>query len=65
MNEMSDIKISVINYLDMHVVVKNRQLQEVNNKELRAAFPEVDEFTLNSWKMEWEKARQAMLDLEL
>ena len=53
-----------INYLDMHTFVNNRQIEDYSGKELCNAFPEIDEFTLNSWKKEWKKARQAMLDLE-
>jgi len=53
-----------INYLDMHTFVNNRQIEDYSGKELCNAFPEIDEFTLNSWKKEWKKARQAMLDLK-
>jgi len=66
MNNMSHKKIAAINYLDMHVFVNNRQIVEgYSGKELCNAFPEIDEFTLNSWKKEWKKARQAMIDLKL
>lgn len=64
MNHMSHKKIAVINYLDMHTFVNNRQIEDYSGKELCNAFPEIDEFTLNSWKKEWKKARQAMLDLK-
>lgn len=64
MNDMNHKKIAVINYLDMHAFVNNRQIEDCRGKELCNAFPEIDEFTLNSWKKEWKKARQAMLDLK-
>ena len=61
----SYLKIAVINYLDMHVFVNKRQITDYSGKELCNAFPKIDEFTLNSWKKEWKKARQLMLDLKL
>lgn len=64
MNNMSHKKIAVINYLDMHAFVNNRQIEDYSRKELCNAFSEIDEFTLNLWTKEWEKARQAMLDLK-
>ena len=64
MNDMSHKKIAVINYLDIHAVVNDRQIEDYSSKELCNAFPEVDEFTLKSWKKEWKKAREAMLDLK-
>ncbi len=62
MNDMADEKFAVIDYLDIHAVVNDRKIEEYSIKELRATFPDIDEFTLNSWKKDWEKARQAMLD---
>ena len=64
MNDMSHKKSAVINYLDMHAVVNDRQIEDYSSKELCSAFPEIDEFTLNSWKKEWKKARVAMLVLK-
>ncbi len=62
MNDISNKKIAVINYLDIHAVVNDRQIEEYSSKELCSAFPDID--TLNSWKKEWKKAREAMLDLK-
>ena len=64
MNDIGNKKIAVINYLDIHAVVNDRQIEEYSSKELCSAFPDIDEFTLNSWKKEWKKAREAMLDLK-
>ena len=48
MNDRNHKKIAVINYLDMHIFVNNRQIEDYSGKELCSAFPEIDEFTLNS-----------------
>jgi len=60
MNNMSAKKIEVINYLDYHAVVNDRKIEEYSSKQLCSDFPDIDEFTLNSWKKEWKKARELM-----
>ena len=65
MNDMANKQIAVINYLDIHAVVNDGQIEEYSSKDLCNAFPDIDEFTLTSWKKDWKKARQAMLDLKL
>jgi hypothetical protein len=61
---MDDIKIKVINYLDMHVKINNnKQIEVFNISKLKEAFPEIDEFSLKTIESEWRKARQRMLNL--
>lgn len=61
---MDDIKIKVINYLDMHVKINNnKQIEVLNISKLKEAFPEIDEFSLKTIESEWRKARQRMLNL--
>lgn len=64
MNEKSQEKIQVINYLDKHVVIKNQKLEKCNAAILQKSFPNIDEFTLNSWEKEWRAARQSMIDMK-
>ena len=61
---MDDIKIRVVNYLDMHVKVNNnKQIEVFSISKLKEAFPEIDEFSLKTIELEWRKARQRMLNL--
>ena len=61
---MGDIKIRVINYLDMHVKINNnKQIEVFSISKLKEAFPEIDEFSLKTIESEWRKARQRMLNL--
>ena len=65
MKNMNQEKIQVINYLDKHVKIDNQQVEKYSNSTLQEAFPDVDEFTLNSWKKKWRAARQGMLDIKI
>ena len=61
---MDDIKIRVVNYLDMHVKINNnKQIEVFSISKLKEAFPEIDEFSLKTIESEWRKARQRMLNL--
>ena len=61
---MDDIKIRVVNYLDMHVKINNnKQIEVFSISNLKEAFPEIDEFSLKTIELEWRKARQRMLNL--
>ena len=57
-------KISVINYLDKNVVIKEKKLEKMSSKKLQKAFPETDELNFKLWKKEWRVARQAMVDMK-
>ena len=57
------MKIEVINYLDMHAKVNNKQMEAFGVSKLREAFPELDECLLKKIESEWRKARQRMLNL--
>ena len=43
---MDNMKIEMINYLDMHAKVNNKQIEAFSVIKLREAFPELDEFLL-------------------
>ena len=60
---MNDIKTEVINYLDMHADVNNKQIEVVSLGKLKEAFPGIDEFSLKMIESEWRKARQRMLNI--
>ena len=60
---MDDIKIKVIDYLDMRADVNNKQVEVFHLDKLKEAFPETDEFSLKTIESEWRKARQGMLNL--
>jgi hypothetical protein len=60
---MDDIKIEVINYLDMHVDINNNQIEVFSLGKLKEAFPGIDEFLLKTIESEWRKARQRMLNI--
>ena len=46
---MDDIKIRVVNYLDMHVKINNnKQIEVFSISKLKEAFPEIDEFSLKT-----------------
>jgi len=60
---MDNMKIEVINYLDMHAKVNIKQIEAFSVSKLREAFPELDEFVLKKIESEWRKARQRMLNL--
>ncbi len=60
---MDNMKIEVINYMDMHAKVNNKQIETFSVSKLREAFPELDEFLLKKIESEWRKARQRMLNL--
>ncbi len=61
---MDNMKIEVINYLDMHAKVNNKQMEPFGVSKLRKAFPELDEFLLKKIESEWRKERQRMLNLD-
>ena len=60
---MDDIKTEVINYLDMHADVNNKQIEVFSFGKLKEAFPGIDEFSLKMIESEWRKVRQRMLDI--
>ena len=43
---MDNMKIEVINYLDMHAKVNNKQMEAFSVSKLREVFPELDVFLL-------------------
>lgn len=47
---MSDIKIDVIDYLDIHAVVESERITPFGLENLKEIFPAVDEFTLQLWQ---------------
>jgi len=57
-------KIEVYNYLDMHAVINNSNIEVFSIKKLQKAFPEIDEFTLKDFEADRSKARQRMLNLK-
>ena len=57
-------KIEVYNYLDMHAVINNNIIEIFSIQKLQKAFPEIDEFKLKDFDVEWRTARQRMLDLK-
>jgi hypothetical protein len=59
---MDDIKIEVIDYLDMHADINNKQVEVFHLDKLKEAFPETDEFSLKTIESEWREARQRMLN---
>ncbi len=60
---MDNMKIEVINYLDMYAKVNNKQMEAFGVSKLREAFPELDIFLLKKIESERRKARQRMLNL--
>lgn len=65
MKTPDDIKIDVINYLDMHGDVDDiKQIGVFNIGILKTAFPGIDEIKLKKIESEWRKARQGMLDAD-
>jgi hypothetical protein len=60
---MDDIKIEVINYLDMHADVNNNQIEVFSLGKLKEAFSGIDKFSLKMIESEWRKARQRMLNI--
>lgn len=63
LDSMDKMKIEVINYLDMHATINNKQIEALSVSKLREAFPESDEFLLKKIESEWRTARQRMLNL--
>ena len=61
---METDKVEVYNYLDMHAVINNGNIEVFIIKKLQKAFPETDEFTLKNFEAEWSTARQRMLNLK-
>ena len=61
---MEQDKIEVYNYLDMHAVINNNVIEVFSIKKLQKAFPEMDEFKLQTFEAEWSTARQRMLNLK-
>ncbi len=61
---MENDKIEVYNYLDEHAVINNSIIEVFSIKKLQKAFPEMDEFTLKDFELEWRTARQRMLNLK-
>lgn len=65
MISMDDIKIDVINYLDMYSDINDdKQIEVFSLSVLKKAFPEIDEFTLKTIESEWREARQRMLNID-
>ena len=60
---MDNLKIEVINYLDMNANTDNKQIETFSISKLKEAFPDLDEFSLKKIESEWRKARQRMLNL--
>ena len=60
---MDNIKIEVINFLDMHADVNIKQIEVFSLDKLLEAFPGIDEFSLKMIESEWRKARQRMLNI--
>lgn len=61
---MENMKIEVINYLDMHATVNNKQVEVFGISKLREAFPELEELSLKRIESEWREARQRMLNID-
>ena len=61
---MENEQIDVYNYLDMHAVINNSNIEVFSIKKLQTAFPEMDEFTLQDFEDEWRTARQRMFNLK-
>ena len=61
---MENNKIEVYNYLDMHAVINDSNIELFSIKKLQKAFPEMDDFTLKAFEEEWRSARQRMLNLK-
>ena len=53
---MDNMKIEVINYLDMHAKVNIKQIEAFSVSKLREAFPELDELLLKKIESEWRNA---------
>jgi hypothetical protein len=64
MNDPDYAHIDVVNYLDMHADTIDGKIQPFDINVLMKQFPDLDEFTLNKWKKEWETARQRMLNMK-
>ena len=64
MNDPDYEHIDVVNYLDIHADAIDGKIQPFDINELMKQFPDIDVFTLNKWKKEWETARQMMYDLK-
>ena len=60
---MDNLKIEVINYLDMNANIDNKQIETFSISKLKQAFPDLDEFFLKKIESEWRRARQRMLNL--
>ena len=61
---MKQDQIEVYNYLDKHAIINNSIIEVFSIKELQKASPEMDEFTLKNFEVEWRTARQRMLNLK-
>lgn len=61
---MENRKIDVLNYLDMHATVNNKQVEVFSIGELKNEFPELEELSLKKIESEWRAARQRMLDIK-
>lgn len=60
---MENMKIDVINYLDMHATVNNKQVEAFSVSKLKNAFPDLEELELKKIESEWRAARQRMLNI--
>lgn len=60
---MENMKIDVINYLDMHATVNNKQVEAFSVSKLKNAFPDLEELALKKIESEWRAARQRMLNI--
>ena len=61
---MEHEKIEIYNYLDEHAVINNSIIEVFSIKKLQTSFPEIDEFKLKDFEVEWRTARQRMLNLK-
>ena len=61
---MDNMEVEVIDYLDMHSTIKNKQMEVFSISKLKQAFPELDEFTLKKFESKWREARQVMMNIK-
>ena len=61
---MDNMEVEVIDYLDMHSTIKNKQMEVFSISKLKQAFPELDEFTLKKLESKWREARQVMVNIK-
>ena len=61
---MDEMEVEVIDYLDMHSTINDKQMEVFSISKLKQAFPELDEFTLKKFETKWREARQIMLNIK-